>query len=280
MRVRAIKDLSQLVDADFFAAVAEGLGLVRKNVGRLIDGATELSDAKHAHAARVLATIAEEEASKFLILLDAIRCPRQPHDRFTRQLARFNDHLAKGLYARACMMSPGSLGQLQEYIDHHRHEYYLDGPNDVDWIFRNEVAQGREGTLYVDYVANADQHSWSDPAQFEELFVSSPEPWSVRTARYLHDAGISTPDAVSVVAEVWRGSDINVTTHWSEIARLNRTTLEVLQTCELLNEQPAEAYSWIIEQWQFPMFDLDLSLIPVKLETLRERQRNWTPDFY
>ena len=87
------------------------------------------------------------------------------------------------------MMSPGSLEQLQEYIDHSRHEYYLDGPNDVDWIFRNEVIQGREGTLYVDYVANEDQHSWADPAQFEELFLSSPEPWSVQTARYLHDVG-------------------------------------------------------------------------------------------
>jgi hypothetical protein len=41
----------------------------------------------------------EEEAAKFHILLDAVRCPREPADRFSRQLGYFNQHPVKGLYA-------------------------------------------------------------------------------------------------------------------------------------------------------------------------------------
>ena len=97
MRVRAIKDLMQLGEPAFFAAIAEGLELIVQNVSRLYDGALTLAKASQPHAASVLQRLAEEEASKVLILLDAVRCPRLPADRLSRQLARFNDHLAKGL---------------------------------------------------------------------------------------------------------------------------------------------------------------------------------------
>lgn len=107
------------------------------------DGAVALAASEQCHACRVLATIAEEEASKVLILLDAVRCPRLPSDRLSNQVGRFNDHFAKGLYARSCWYRPTTLGQLQEYINHDRDQFYLDGPNDVDWIFRNEIIQAR-----------------------------------------------------------------------------------------------------------------------------------------
>src|SRR5262245_58429615 len=161
MRVKAIRDLAQLSDRDFFAAVAEGLPLIVTNAIRLFDGATVLSEAKHYHAARALTAIAEEEAAKALVLLDAVRCPRLPNERFSDQLARFNDHLAKGLYAKACMYRPTTLGELQGYINSDRGSLYLDGPNDVDWIFPNEIKHQREKQFYVDYVAMDDEHSWS-----------------------------------------------------------------------------------------------------------------------
>ena len=104
MKARAIKDLTQLADPLFFAAISEGLGLIAKNVARLWDAASMLGENAMSHAASVLTVIAEEEAAKYLILMDAVRCPRQPADRLVRQLARFNDHLAKGIYARSCWM--------------------------------------------------------------------------------------------------------------------------------------------------------------------------------
>jgi AbiV family abortive infection protein len=280
MRVRAIKDLTQLDDPAFFAAVADGLSLVMKNVRRLQAGAAALGEAKLMHPARVLTTVAEEEAAKVLILMDAVRCPRQPADRLARQLSRFNNHLPKGIYARVCGMRPVTLAQLQEYIDQHREEFYLDGPNDVDWIFRNEIIDGRESTLYVDYVARDDEHHWSDPSQFEDLYFSSREPLDIRMARYLYDAGLCGVESLAVVANIWRASPMESDTHWSLVRELNIRTLQSLDTRGLLQEQPQDVFGWIANEWHFPMYALDLAKIPVELEDLRERQRNWNPGWY
>lgn len=280
MRVRAIKDLTQLSDPDFFAAIAEGISLVVKNVARLQAGAAALGESKQMHPARVLSTVAEEEVAKVLILLDAVRCPRAPGERLAGQLARFNDHLAKGLYARACGMRPGTLAELQEYVDNHREEFYLDGPNDVDWIFRNEVLEGREGAFYVDYVARDDGHHWSDPSMYEDLYLGPLEPAAVKTARSIHDTGLCSAASLAVVAEIWRTNPVEPETHFSAIRELNVRTLRALDERGLLGEQPSDVYSWIANEWQFPMYGLDLSKIKVDLETLRERQRNWSPDWY
>ncbi len=281
MRVRAIKDLTQLGEQEFFNAIAEGLDLIVKHITRIYAGATTLDEAGQTHASRVLSMIAEEEAAKFLILIDAVRCPRKPESRLAGQLGRFNQHLAKGLYARACMWCPVTLGQLQEYVNNDREDFYLDGPNDVDWIYRNQVIQNREGALYVDYVAHDDKHRWHDPLEFEELhFSGRPEPWSVTTTKHLHGVGVSTAAALAAVAELWRASPPAPNTHCSEIWRMNQRTLELMDKHGLLKEQPASTYAWLIRQWQFPMYDLDLSEIKVPLETLREQQRNWGQDFY
>ena len=171
-------------------------------------------------------------------------------------------------------MCPTTLAQLQEYVDHHREQFYLDGPNDVDWIFRNEVIEGRESTLYVDYVAHDDEHRWSDPTDLEDLEFGKPlEPGSVVTARRLNDIGISSPETLATIAEVWRIRPPVPDTQWSEIRRANHGTLELMESRSRLKEQPSSTYSWLMEQWQFPMYDLDLSEIPVSLAGLRERQK-------
>jgi AbiV family abortive infection protein len=280
MRARAIKDLVQLGEADFFDSVAQGLALVMKNAGRLNDAAAVLDEAGHYHGSHVLNTIAEEEAAKFLILVDAVRCPRLPADRFAAQLARFNDHIAKGLYARSCMMRPGTLQQLQEYIDLVRDEFYLDGLTGVEWIFRNEIQQAREAALYVDYVSTGEGHHWADPAQFEDVMGGGlREPLALRMARSLFAVGLSSGAALKLVAQTWQSSTVESGTRWTEIRARNHRTLEALESAQLLEEQPEETYFWVTDQWQFPMYDLDLRLIPVRLETLRERQGNWSPDW-
>lgn len=60
---------------------------------------------------------------------------------------------------------------------------------------------------------------------------------------------------------------------------MNRDTLVKLEERGLLLEQPVETYSLLIQQWQFPLYDLDLSEIKVSLESLRDRQRNWCPEW-
>ena len=282
MRARATKDLAQLTDSAFYTEVAEGLGLVIANARRLYASATALAETKHFHGARVLQALSEEEASKHLILLDAVRCPRQPSAQFAAQLGRFNDHLAKGLYAQAYWWRPDTLGQLQEYLDHYREEFYLDGPNDVDWIFRNEIIHHREEALYVDYVAYDDGHTWLHPGIYDDVAFGSfihTEPMALEIAGRLYDVGVSTPDALAAVAEVWRPVTMIPELQWTEIWRQNKRTLECLNQKGLLQERPEGDYQQIVDRWQFPLYALDLSLLRIDIESLREKQRHWSPDW-
>jgi AbiV family abortive infection protein len=278
MRPRASRNLAQLDDRRFFPAVAEGLALVEKNLDRLCAATATLQAAGQPHPARVLSLLAEEEAAKYLILLDAVRCPREPQERLSRQLHRLNDHLAKGLYARVCGWRPVTLAELQEYIDREREELYLDGPNDVDWILRNDIIQEREGALYVDYIQRDEGCEWWDPTSTEEWSKAKPLPQSVKLARHFHTAGFSTSEALAAVAELWRAIPLSDDTRCQTILSANHQTLEWLNTLGLLVDQLHDVYQHIIREWQFPMYGLDLSKIEVRAETLRERQREWSPD--
>ncbi|MBI1875267.1 MAG: AbiV family abortive infection protein [Acidobacteria bacterium] len=240
MKAKAIRDLTQLREPDFYANVAEGLGLIVANVDRLREAAIVLANSEHYHGSRILNTIAEEEAAKFLILVDAVRCPKQPGERLSNQLGRFNDHLPKGLYAKACNYRPGTLGELQHYLNIDRDEFHLDGPNDCDWIFRNEIIQSREGQFYVDYVGRDDGHSWSDPALLSTYLGPSPEPASVSMSRTLFKVGLSTAEAIATVADVWRSFPLDFETPWSRIRDMNYRTLQLLEERGQLVEEPSD----------------------------------------
>jgi AbiV family abortive infection protein len=278
MKAKAIRDLTQLSEPAFDAGIAEGLSLIVANVERLREAAVVLGKSDHYHGSRILNMLAEEEATKFLILIDAVRCPQQPGERLSNQLGRFNDHLAKGLYAKACNYRPGTLGELQHYVNMDRDDFYLDGPNDCDWIFRNEIIESREGQVYVDYVARDDGHSWSDPGFLSTRLGAGVEPASVSMSRTLFKVGISTPAAVATVADVWRSVSLDFDTPWSAIRDLNFSTLQLLEQRGQLVEQPPNVYGEIVHHWQFPMFALDLSMVKVKLDTLRDRQHSWSPE--
>ncbi|MGE3336012.1 MAG: AbiV family abortive infection protein [Rhodospirillaceae bacterium] len=278
MRIKAIADLSQLNDEAFLTACAEGLSLIHKNVSRLWTGARALHESGQVQASRVLKVLAEEEAGKFLILLDAVRCPRTPSDRFATHLKRFTCHIAKGLYARAVSMRPDTPARLQHYLDNYRDQFYLDGPNDVDWIFPNQIEWDRNGLLYVNYVAHDDGARWEDPCAFEDLATFQPISEAVQLVSDLAAVGFASPAALQVVADDWRPFEPGPETHWSEMPHRNHRTLEQMNTRSILIEAPQDTYGRIQTQWPFPMWGLDLSLRKVDLEDLRTRQRNWTPD--
>ena len=60
---------------------------------------------------------------------------------------------------------------------------------------------------------------------------------------------------------------------------LNHDTLERLDSRNLLQERSDRDYQKLVDQWQFPLYTLDLSLIPVDKKSLRERQRLWSPQW-
>jgi hypothetical protein len=44
---------------------------------------------------------------------------------------------------------PASLGDVRRHVDRLRRSLYLDEPNDVDWVFRNEILDRRESRSIV-----------------------------------------------------------------------------------------------------------------------------------
>ena len=94
------RELLQLSSADFLETVSEGLPLIFSNMDELWQEATEISQIGERRAIGILQGIAEEEAGKILLLLDCLRCPTSRSDQRQALLKGFNNHLAKGIYAR------------------------------------------------------------------------------------------------------------------------------------------------------------------------------------
>ena len=82
---QAIRELAGLNDADFFAAIAEGLGYIRESLSDLLAGLEAIPE-ENGPARAVLHALANEEAGKALLLLDAVRCPRNPPRRAPAQV--------------------------------------------------------------------------------------------------------------------------------------------------------------------------------------------------
>ena len=279
---RAIKDLCQLPDAKFFEEVATGIGHVVEVVARLDPAAHKLSEAGDHHPARILGNLAEEEAAKVLILVDAVRCPRSKQAERSRTLGYFYDHLAKGIYTQVCHWRPMDFAEVTRGVEQERVEYYLDGPNDVDWIFPNRITQQREDELYVGYIRDdSDEEGqgeryWVCPRN-DDLFGYRTHP-VIDVARALHQVGATAPAALTVVAEVWRPVEVRSEMRFDELERLNWRTLEVLEERGLLAAAPAEVNAVIRDRWPFPLWPLDLRVRKVEKEHLREVRRRWSPD--
>lgn len=175
-------------------------------------------------------------------------------------------------------MRPTSLAELQRYLDDDRADFYLDGPNEVDWIFRNAIIDAREGTLYVDYVQRDDGHHWTDPGYLEDLFSASVPNAAITLCAGFYNCGVLTRDSLQVVADIWRLESWSPST-WSSARDLNLKTLQELDRRAFLQDQDPEVYGCIVRDWQFPMYDLDLSRIVVDPAVLREQQRDWNPDY-
>ncbi len=277
MRTKAIKDLSQLSDAELFKELSEGFGHILKNVTRIENDARFLRENNRVRGSRVLRAIAEEEAAKFLILLDAVRCPRQPGGAFSRQLSYFDKHLPKGIYAEYYHLRPGTFGEIREWVEMERQEYYLDGPNDVDWIFHNEILQKREEGIYVDYTESDGEHIWLSPLRYDKLgglALGVNIPPALKLAHALNLAGCTGREALAVIAKIWRPVEMNDGFPWTQLRELNSKTLEQLEAHNLLRKQSGSVYGKIIDEWLFPLHSLDLSKIRVDQVNLRKIQEN------
>ncbi len=278
MRVKAVKDLAAKSDPEFFAEVAEGLGDVARNAITLDDEARFLWEHRRAQGHRIVRAVAAEEAAKFLILLDAVRCPRVPREGLHQHLGRFYDHLSKGIYVQTCDYAPATVADFEGMIARLRMNFYLDGPNDVDWIFPNHICYTRESTLYVDYVETDEGHMWVQPAHLDPMMEVGwryHTPAVVQLVRYFDTIGIADARALEVIADTWQPVPMTPDFHRQELRELNRQTLEALRAKGLLTDTSTATCDAVVERWLFPLYSFDLSPIKVDRDDLRERQRSW-----
>ena len=278
MKVRAIRDLAQLSDENFFQEVSSGMGLVIGNASKINADADHLKKSDHKRGASILYAVAEEEVAKFFILLDAVRCPRHNSDERARQLGYFNNHLAKGIYAEYCGSRPAKFIEVRDWVELERKEYYADGPTGSDWIFYNDILRKREETLYVDYVQNDAGHVWHDPIKYEAIGASFRDikaRTALRLAIALVDIGASQSEGLDTIAKRWRAVEIGDDMTWGEIEELNQQTAEDLVNQGLANSKSSEAIVRVNTEWLFPLYPLDLKKQEIKkaeMEDLRERR--------
>jgi hypothetical protein len=280
MRVKAIQGLSQLTDDALFVEVENGAALCVSNARQIHSDSLTLGDLERPAGTEILRLAAEEEAVKALVLLDAVRCPRVERSaEFSRQLQYFNDHLAKGIYAQYSWRKPHSFSEVRKWVDRERKEYYLDGPNGVDWIFYNDILRRREETIYVDYVENDSNHRWHDPRSVDELGITlaSARNPTLLLVSALSDAGFFKADALDRVAAVWRTQPIEDSLTTYELFDLNNKTLESLHASGLLKTNDSEVIHEIANRWLFPLYSLDLRKDRVNKHDLYDIQRNWSP---
>jgi hypothetical protein len=151
-----------------------------------------------------------------------------------------------------------------------RQACYLDGPNDVDWMFHNQLLSSREDGLHVDYVRYEYGAAWSMPAGNDVLGFRAATAVQ-RLVIALHRLGITSRRGLEVLADRWTGQVIEHATRWSLVAKLNARALTRLDDDGAALPGAMDAYGRrVISQWTFPLHNLDLIVSDVKLEDLQE----------
>ena len=255
-----------MAKSKFFDVLGEGMDAVASHVETLVEAATRSDDAGDSLPARILMAIAGQEAGKFLILLDAARIPYGHRRRMTSHLKRAGDHLAKSLYVDMTTVRAATLSEVERYLAEERKSHYLDGPHDVDWIFRNRALAYREDLMYVDYQETDEGFIWHQPSvsQFDTRLYVRPV---FRLVADMRAAGFCEPAGLKVINRVWRdaaptnGSDGSENTHWVDIKSRNVETLRQILAAGVVAEIGEGARRGIVDLWTFPLHGVDLGTI-------------------
>lgn len=257
------------------AILAEGLAMLVEHIRDLSSGVDVLQEANRPRSSMILQAVAGEEAAKALILVDLIRLGWRDQTAARMQINCFSIHLARGIYAQVSAMNPGSFGEVREMVEQYRVSHYLDGPNDVDWVFRNEIEADREERLYVDYVQDEEDHRWHTPASSP---LTSYSAWTatVELVQAMARAGLFTVRGLELTAAEWNGVALLDSTPWREVATRTHRIVSALVVEELPSPDfTQDDWKLLQEKWTFPMHDLDLSMRQVSESELQAKRDGW-----
>ncbi len=285
MEVRQIKNLCEYKDSKLFKKIAQGLKLIYENAKCIIEDSIFLKQNKHHQGSE---NLENEEAAKFLILLDAIRCDRKKNNKnFKRQLGYFSNHLARNIYANYCGMSPADFREVRDFIEKEREPYYIDGPDYKNWVYRNTHISKRESCMYVDYVKIEDKRHWTSPnnqPMKESIYGSLHHSFIFTLINALHTTGCTSSDSLEVIASKWRTIEIRDDMPCIELEKINGDILEELDKRNLLNNTRKES-DVLKRSWRYPLYQLDLREKSKKekkeaLETMQIEANKVSEDFF
>ena len=258
---RAISHLATFPEDRLFEEVGQGIEYIVQNAANLNKAAFHLHQAEQIGASNLLRGMAEEEAAKVLILIEAIRCPvaqRGP------TLKSYYSHLAKRIYAAASAHPRiDTFAQLRDFVDLYRRPRFLDGPNDVDWIVGNETLSDREWGIYVDFIQDTTEppgeYFWSTPLEPTPSGFPYDVPEALTLARALADAGATSTDGLATIASEWRHFDPSPDCDRDDVQEIIEKMLNGLIRQGAATGDHA-SMQFIYSHWTFPLWPLELSL--------------------
>lgn len=248
--------------------IGEGLELLGGHVESLSASIESLLGSGERAGAAALGVVCTEEAAKGLILLDMAR-DINSQKVLGSSAKNFYSHLPRAIYAAVHGANPTTYAEIVHDVARHRESHYLDGPNDADWVFRNELLRQRETALYVDYEENEPgKFGWTggDP----ELVYVSHE--ITRLVLSMKAVGMLTETGARVTSEVWKKSVLDEATRWEYC----RDKAMIVIRSVLSPDAEARQKFWpdirrIAEKWTFPLTGLDLRVVNHLPDEMQEK---------
>ncbi len=278
---RQILRLEQMTEISKREAISHGLTKIAENVRSLLSEVDHI-EKRAARAATILTHIAAEEAGKGFILVDYMR----PYGNVSREmrsqhLKNVYSHLARGIYVKYYESRPDTFGEVQAIVNGYRVSHYLDGPNDVDWIFRNEIEEERERELYVDLVSDEEGIKWSSPTDWWKRYGMVRDLTGFETLRpricdlflLMSEVGLFSEKVLAIMAKTWKEVTVSSTTRWGTYLAINQAFVKECEAKALLSSgATGEASDRITDEFLYPLCGLDLQVTRVTADELQERR--------
>lgn len=251
--------------------LAEGLVAIGENVISLASDIEKCREGDACRAASITRNVVREEAGKFLILMDIFRTPSTKQALVSVQLKRATNHLAKLIYEQIADYSIGDQAELLRAIEIHRKSLHLDGPNDVDWIFRNRLIDERERALYVDLVDSEGELLWWTP---DPVSIRSPSRAATLVSGIL-ECGLVSEAGFRALQTAWEGFDPTANTHCGEWSARTARALALVEPSEGRDEQGQHMASFVANRWPMPMAELQVEELKIDPADLIAARESW-----
>lgn len=275
---RQIICIEQMTEPLKREAVAYGLAKIAENIDSLLTEVNHI-DNMAPRASAILTQIAAEEAGKGFLIVDYMRPYRSVSlEKRSHHLRGVYSHLARGIYVEYYLTRPDAFSEVESIINSYRASHYLDGPSDVDWIFRNEIEEERERQLYVDLVSDEHGLSWYSPTDLWKRLakvgsVHSFVPTICELFLLMHQSGLFREKALHVMAETWKNVSIYSTTRWVQYLSVNQAFLRQCRDQGLLSPTASdEALAQVADEFLYPLCGLDLGRRNVPIDELQQRR--------